>query len=60
MVDEKKTEVASPKADKEGNFKVENISKRNLNLENGQIEAGKRGKATIAECSTLHKSLKVI
>ena len=39
---------------------VENISREPVNLANGSIAAGKKGKATIAELKTLGKYIKQV
>ena len=57
----KKKAVVKPAPKKASDMvKVKNVSKRTLNLRNGQLEAGKTGEATLAECSTLNDYLERI
>lgn len=66
MVDDtKKTDETSPKkeadsAEQKKVVKVKNISDRRVNTSEGEIKAGKEGKATIAELRSLNKYLKKI
>ena len=62
MAEAKKVEkeVEKPARPSGSKVKVKNISKKTLNLANGQIEAGKSGEATVAELLNLGKVLKEV